>query len=103
MVDDEVETQNQGGKKKDITCFSCEKTGHYSNECFRKHFLSQVKNMDDTSKFLKTNYQVQGKMKKLPRMRNRALHLNCKRMGPVIQEISIKDYSRNGIQCCVLP
>ena len=49
MVDDEVETQNQGGKKKDITCFSCEKTGHYSNECFRKHFLSQVKNMDDDS------------------------------------------------------
>jgi len=70
MVDDEDKTQNQGGKKRDITCFSCEKTGHYSNECFRKHFLSQVKKWMmtvsslNTSKFLKTNYQVQGKMKK---------------------------------------
>ena len=43
MVDKKYETQKQGDKKKDITSFRCEKTGHYSNECFRKNFLSQVK------------------------------------------------------------
>jgi len=32
-VSEDKEESKRTGKKKDVTCFRCKKTSHYSNEC----------------------------------------------------------------------